>query len=75
MGRGLSGEEEGKWRGREGGGSRGEGKGGPKLLLNQGSSENCYTTECTTFIHKELLCEFRSVQTGYRPLCTVKTKF
>ena len=44
-GRGWAGEEEGKW---EGGGSGGEGKGGPpKLLLNQGPSEPCYVTAFT----------------------------
>ena len=42
-GRGWAEDEEGKEREREGG-SGGEGKGGPKLLLNQGPSEPCYAT-------------------------------
>ena len=45
--RGWAGEDEGKGRGREGG--RGMWRGGkgrvPKLLLNQGPSEPCYSTE------------------------------
>jgi len=43
-GRGSGWAEEEKGKG-EGGGSGGEEKGGdPKLLLNQGPSEPCYTT-------------------------------
>jgi len=47
MGWGIGGKGEGD---REGGGSGGREREGPKLLLNQGPSEPCYATESNTRI-------------------------